>query len=120
MSKDGVSGSCHCGAVTISLAEWPSEVTACNCTMCAKLGWRMVYASSDAITIDGPLDHYVRSDLAKPFLRMMRCRHCGVATHWEPLTAPPHERMGVSARLLDDPQIATLPVRIVDGLSWTE
>ena len=120
MSEDGVSGSCHCGAVTIRLAERPSQVTDCNCTLCTKLGWRLVYGSSDTVAIEGPLDEYVRSDMAEPCLRVMRCRHCGVATHWEPLTAPPHDRIGVSARLLDELAIGALPVRSLDGLSWSE
>ncbi len=115
-----VSGSCHCGAVTIRLAERPSQVTDCNCTLCRKLGWRLVYGTSDSVTIDGPVDEYVRSDMAEPCLRVMRCHHCGVPTHWELLTAPPYERMGVNAALLDDPGIASLPVRVLDGLSWTE
>ncbi|MEO6247789.1 MAG: hypothetical protein ABIO85_04300 [Sphingomicrobium sp.] len=118
--REAVSGSCHCGAVTIRLAERPSEVTDCNCTFCTALGWRLVYAPSEAISIDGPLDCYVRKDLAEPCLRVLRCRRCGIATHWEPLSAPPHDRMGVNAALLDDPAIDTLPVRMVDGLSWTE
>ena len=113
-----VSGSCHCGAVTIQLAERPDQVTDCNCTLCTALGWRLVYGTSDTITIDGELDQYVRSDLPEPCLRVMRCRHCGVATHWEPLTAPPHDRIGVNAALLDDPGMASLPMRVIDGLSW--
>ena len=48
----------------------------------------------------------------------MRCATCGTPTHWEPLTAPPHERMGVNARLVDPALLDGVAVRAVDGRSW--
>ena len=35
------------------------------------------------------------------YIAQQRCRHCGIVTHWMPLTDPPHERMGVNARLFE-------------------
>jgi hypothetical protein len=41
-----------------------------------------------------------------------------MATHWEPLGNPPHERMGVNANMFDPAALEGLPVKHVDGASW--
>jgi hypothetical protein len=109
---------CHCGRATIRLPRTPDYVSQCNCSLCAKTGFRGIYYSSDEIEIAGTFDEYVREDIGEPFLKTLRCRTCGIATHWEPLTPPPHARMGVNARLLDPALLAGVEVREVDGASW--
>lgn len=111
-------GRCHCGACKIVLPRVPESVTQCNCSLCRATGWRGLYFSSDELEISGNFDGYVRTDLDEMFLRTFRCRNCGIATHWEPLTEPPHERMGVNANLFDPTALDGLPVRNVDGASW--
>ncbi len=113
-----LAGRCHCGACTVRLPRTPETVTQCNCSLCRSTGWRGVYFSSDELEIAGDFDSYVRTDLDEVFLRNFRCRNCGMATHWEPLTEPPHERMGVNANMLDAAALEGLPIRHVDGASW--
>ena len=113
-----IEGSCHCGACTVRLPRTPDTVTRCNCSLCRATGWSGVYFSSDEIAISGEFDSYVRNDLPEVYLRTYRCSDCGMATHWEPLTEPPHERMGINANMLDRALIESLPVRHVDGASW--
>ena len=112
--------SCHCGRATIRLPRKPESVTQCNCSLCTKTGFRGVYFSSDELEISGEFQSYVRDDLKQPFLATHRCAHCGIATHWTPLTEPPHERMGVNARLIDASALEGVPVEQVDGASWEE
>ena len=109
---------CHCGRTTIRLPRTPDYVSQCNCSLCAQTGFRGIYYSSAEIEIAGTFDEYVREDIGEPFLKTLRCRTCGIATHWEPLTPPPHERMGVNARLLDPALLAGVEVREIDGASW--
>ena len=116
--RGDLAGSCHCGAVTVRIASKPTMLVQCNCSMCRKTGWRGVYFASDEVTIDGPLDDYVRADINEPFLKLFRCRNCGIATHWEPLTAPPHERMGVNANLFGDETLDEAELTAVDGRSF--
>jgi hypothetical protein len=112
--------SCHCGRATIRLPRKPESVTQCNCSLCTKTGFRGVYFPSDELVITGEFDSYVRDDLKQAYLATHRCAHCGNVTHWTPLTDPPHERMGVNARLIDPSLLEDVPVKQVDGASWEE
>ena len=51
-------------------------------------------------------------------VEVLRCRHCGIATHWTPLSDPPHERIGINARLFEPSAFDGIEVREVDGRSW--
>ena len=112
--------SCHCGRATIRLPRRPESVTQCNCSLCTKTGFRGVYFRSDELEITGEFQSYVRDDLKQAYLANHRCAHCGVLTHWTPLTDPPHERMGVNARLIDPALLEGVAVQEVDGASWDE
>ena len=112
--------SCHCGRSTIRLPRTPESVTQCNCSLCAKTGFRGVYFSSDELIIEGEFDSYVRQDLKQAYLANHRCKTCGIPTHWTPLGDPPHERIGVNARLVEEANLDGVPIKHVDGRSWDE
>ena len=114
----GLVATCICGRARITLSRTPDYVGQCNCSMCVKTGFRGVYFASDELHVEGEFDSYVREDLDEIFLRLHRCRHCGAATHWTPLSEPPYDRMGVNARLLDPAALEGVEVRPVDGASW--
>ena len=111
-------GSCHCGRVRITIPRKPDQVTHCNCTLCTKTGFQGIYYGSEELVIEGETDGYVRADSNPAFLSQRRCSHCGTPTHWVPLTDPPHERMGVNARLFEPGTFDDVPVKQVDGRSW--
>jgi hypothetical protein len=115
-----VVATCHCGRARITLPRKPEQITQCNCSLCAKTGFRGVYFSSEELEIDGEFDSYVREDLKQPYLATHRCNTCGILTHWTPLSDPPHERMGVNSRLIDEALLEGVPVQHVDGRSWDE
>jgi hypothetical protein len=112
--------SCHCGRATIRLPRKPESVTHCNCSLCTKTGFRGVYFRSDELEIAGEFQSYVRDDLKQPYLANHRCANCGILTHWTPLTDPPHERVGVNARLIDPAALKDAPIEEVDGEIWDE
>ena len=117
MSGEALVASCHCGRVRITLPRKPDQILHCNCTLCTKTGFQGAYFSSEELKIDGEFDSYVRADSNPACLATHRCRHCGIVTHWTPLTDPPHERMGINARLLEPDVLKDVPVREVDGRS---
>ncbi|MEO6534279.1 MAG: GFA family protein [Sphingomicrobium sp.] len=102
----------------ISIPGKPDQITHCNCSLCSKTGFQGIYYPSDAVSINGEVDDYVRADSNPACIAQHRCRQCGIATHWTPLTDPPHERIGINARLFDPSLFADVEVRAVDGRSW--
>lgn len=114
----GPVASCICGRARITLPRAPDSVTQCNCSMCAKTGFQGVYFPPDEVRVEGEFDTYVREDLEETYLKLHRCRTCGAMTHWTLLAEPPHERMGINARLLDPASIEDLEIKQVDGASW--
>ncbi len=111
-------GTCHCGRVRITLPGPPAEITQCNCSVCSKTGFQGIYYPSESVRIEGEFDDYVRADSNPAFLSNHRCKHCGIPTHWTPLTEPPHERIGINARLFETGTFDGVPVKQVDGRSW--
>ena len=120
MAEPALVAACHCGRATIRLPRKPDYVKHCNCSLCAATGFQGIYFASEELEIEGEFDSYVRSDLKQTYLQMLRCKTCGTPTHWEPLTPPPHERMGVNARLVDPLVLEGVEVRAIDGRSWDE
>ncbi len=110
-------GSCHCGAVQITVAEPPIDVLQCNCSLCLKTGWTGGYWHPDEVIIAADvsvLNGYVQGDKT---ITVWNCKRCGSHTHWTPLTTPP-ERMGVNMRIFDSADWGHLPIREVDGASF--
>lgn len=120
IEADGIVASCHCGKARITLPRRPESVTHCNCSLCTKTGFRGVYFPSDELAIEGEFDSYVREDLKQAYLANHRCKTCGIVTHWTPLSEPPHKRVGVNARLIDETFLEGVPIKHVDGRSWDE
>lgn len=118
MMEAALVGTCHCGRVRITLPGPPAEVTQCNCSLCSKTGFQGIYYPAEAVTIEGEFEDYVRADSNPAFLSNHRCKDCGTPTHWTPLAGPPHERIGINARLFEPGTFNGVPVKHVDGRSW--
>lgn len=111
-------GSCHCGAVRFELAKTPEWLTACNCSICRRIGALWAYGEAGEIRLlraDDATFGYCWGDRTVAF---HSCRTCGCTSHWESLR-PESTRMGVNCRLADPEQVAALRVRHLDGAdSW--
>jgi len=46
-------GSCHCGAVRMTLPSRPEVATACNCSLCRRIGGPWVYFEFGTVRIEG-------------------------------------------------------------------
>lgn len=113
-------GSCHCGAVRLTLPFLPGEATSCNCSLCRRSGVICAYYALGTVSIQGHpgnTEDYVWGDRT---LRNFRCSVCGVFTHWEPLDAAPGARHGVNLRNFEPAILASVVVRRFDGAdTWT-
>ena len=108
-------GSCHCGAVRISLPSAPEKATSCNCSQCRRLGAIWVYYEVGSVTVAGHPQHTDEYIWGDKTLRTLRCKTCGCITHWEPLTHEPGKHQGVNLRLFDPRLQEQVEIRRFDG-----
>ncbi len=113
-------GSCHCGAVRLTLPFAPTVATSCNCSLCRRIGGPWVYFEFGTVKITGHPEsttEYIQGDKT---LRTIRCKTCGCVTHWEPTDPQPGAKHGVHLANFDREMIASVRVRRFDGAdSWT-
>jgi ketosteroid isomerase-like protein len=112
-------GSCHCGAVRLTLPSTPATATHCNCSLCRRIGGPWVYFEWGAVAIEAPPNGLLAYEQGDRTLRTMRCAHCGTVTHWEPVNPQPGARHGVHLGNFDPALIASIPARQFDGaVTW--
>src|SRR6266571_500695 len=83
--KQLLQGSCHCGAVRLTLPSAPEKATKCNCSICRRLGALWSYYEFGTVRIEGHPENTAEYIWGDKTLRTVRCKTCGCATHWEPL-----------------------------------
>jgi len=119
-SNDLLSGSCHCGAVRLTLPSQPEKATSCNCSLCRRLGGLWAYFEFGTVRIEGHPEHTAEYIWGDRTLRTMRCKHCGCATHWEPLPPVQGVRHGVNLANFAPELVKSVQVRHFDGAdTWT-
>jgi len=115
--SESLTGSCHCGAVRVTIPAAPDYINDCNCSLCMTRRAIWGYFSPRDVTISGETHHYVRSDLREASLGTHWCAKCGTTTHWAAFD-PDYDRMGVNMLLFAPEAWAGIEVRAVDGRSW--
>jgi hypothetical protein len=109
-----ITASCHCGLISLEIAAAPSEVTACNCSICRRYGVLWAYYPPRQVSVSSAgaaTDTYMWDDRSIVF---HRCPNCGCVSHWAPVDTA-RDRMGVNARLLPPEILARARVRHLDG-----
>jgi hypothetical protein len=116
-----VEASCHCGTVRLAVPHLPDQVTACNCSICRRLGtWCAYYDPAEVKFLAGE-DHLDTYGWGDRTILFRRCRTCGCAVDWVANPEkPPIARTGVNARLFPPEIVNALRVRRFDGAdTWT-
>lgn len=118
-----LTGSCHCGAATWTLAGDPGSVTACNCTLCRRYGalWAYDY-EGERVAVVGATSTYRRSGKDDPALEIVFCSNCASVLAWRGLRLEEdgRTRMAVNVRLASLEAVAHLPIDHFDGLDTFE
>jgi hypothetical protein len=112
-------GTCHCGAVKVSVPRRPRRVTNCNCSSCRRLGALWAYYRVDDVRVEAAPDATQAYIWGDKTLRTVRCRTCGCTTHWVPMQKQAASKIGVNARLFEPEQLGNPRIRLFDGaVSW--
>lgn len=113
-------GSCHCGAVRLTLPHAPAVATSCNCSLCRRAGGIWAYYALGTVAIQGHPGNTQDYVWGGRTLRNVRCTTCGIVTHWEPLEPGAGARHGVNLRNFEPQLLESLVVRRFDGAeTWT-
>jgi len=108
-------GSCHCGAVRITLPVAPEEALTCNCSQCRRSGAIWTFYKFGTVSIQGHPENTEDYIWGKRTLRHLRCKTCGIVTHWEPLESKPGAEYGVNLRNFEPELLESVVVRRFDG-----
>jgi hypothetical protein len=108
-------GSCHCGAVRLTLPTTPEVATDCNCSLCRRIGGPWVYFEFGTVQIEGHPEATAEYIWGDRTLRTVHCKTCACVTHWEPLEPAPGAKHGVNLGNFDPELIASVRVRRLDG-----
>ena len=113
-------GSCHCGAVRLTLPSMPETAISCNCSLCRRVGGVWAYYPFGTVTIEGHPENTTDYVWGDKTLRTIRCKHCGSVTHWEPTSGELGARHGVNLNNFDPRLSASVLVRHFDGAdTWS-
>ena len=113
-----IAGSCHCGAVNLSLSKLPEFINLCDCSLCLKSGGAWGYFASIDVEIAGQTNGYRRSDYPEPAVEMRFCSNCGTTTHWILTEHFDGDRVGVNMRIFEPSALDGIEARTLDGRSW--
>ena len=112
-----LSGSCHCGAVRFSIEGSVTELTTCDCSLCAKRNALMAKFPEEALRVtagEALLTLYQwNTRRAKHYF----CSRCGIYTFHRKRAAPDH--FGINIFCLEGFDVRSVLVRATEGANMT-
>jgi hypothetical protein len=114
-----VRGGCHCGAVRFE-AEVPEtvEVLDCNCSICAKTGFRHLMVPHGDFTLLAGEGALTRYRFGTGTAEHLFCGTCGVKSFYQPRSHP--DCWSVNVHALDDVGGLEIRVSAFDGRDWEQ
>ena len=110
-------GSCHCGGVKFRVDAQITELTTCDCSLCAIRNAVMTKVAENALTVlegESLLTLYQwNTRRAKHYF----CSRCGIYVFHRKRSMPDH--FGINVFCLEGFDPASVPVRATQGLNMT-
>ena len=113
-----ITGSCHCGKITYSLAEdSPTQAMECNCSICRRKGYLHHFSTPDRFTLQGDRADLQVYTFNRHAIRHQFCRTCGCAPFAEGIGPDGKEMVEINLRCVDGLDPETLKIVQYDGAS---
>jgi hypothetical protein len=106
---------CHCGAVVIEADRRPRAVTACNCSICRRLGAQWAYYTRKSARIVRGATKLKAYAWGDKVIEFFHCKTCGCATHYESIEKNPAGRFAINSCCFALEDVADIRVRHFDG-----
>lgn len=110
-------GSCHCGRVAFEVDGTIDGAIACNCSMCARKGSLLWFTGHDHFRLLVPEDAVSTYLFNKHVIAHRFCPVCGLHPYAEGTDSQGRRMAAINLRCLEDFDLASVPVRHVDGRS---
>ena len=112
-----IGGGCHCGAVRFA-AEVPEavEVLECNCSICAKTGYRHLMVPHGDFRLVSGGEALVSYRFGTGAAEHLFCATCGVKSFYQPRSHP--DAWSVNFNALDDVSGLSVTFTPFDGRNW--
>ncbi|KAF2810310.1 uncharacterized protein BDZ99DRAFT_570899 [Mytilinidion resinicola] len=118
------SASCHCGAIcfTVTLTQplAQQQPISCNCTICSRNGYLLVYPLRSNLVITQGADVLKSYSFGRKRNLHQFCERCGSSVFFDPRMAEHGESpdlMGVNVRMFKDIKLDELKLKHFDGLN---
>lgn len=110
-------GSCHCGKVRFEVAADLGRVISCNCSICSRAGYLLMFVSEEQFSLQSGEDALNDYQFNKQHIHHLFCGTCGIRSFGR--GAGPDGKMmyAVNVRCLDGVDVEALSVERVDGRS---
>ena len=108
-------GTCHCGAVKVTLPEQPSWVSDCNCSICRRYGVLWSYFIAKTVKTEAAPEALAKYSWGRKDLAFVHCKNCGCVMWWERVTPDPERKMGVNIRMFEPAVLAAAQVEKLNG-----
>jgi hypothetical protein len=109
-------GSCHCQKVRFRVTADLSDVSECNCSICAKKGFLHLIVPPERFELLSGKDDLTTYEFNTKVAKHTFCRTCGIHAFYVPRSDP--DKIDVNVRCLDAVDLAKIKPWLFDGKNW--
>jgi len=114
-----LTGTCHCGAVRVTIPRKPRTVTDCNCSICRRYGVLWAYYRAASVKVEAKRGATESYSWGRKHLRFVRCTTCGCVVCWQMVRPKRNAYTGVNYRNFDLKLLESVRRKPLDGASWS-
>ncbi len=111
-------GGCQCGKVRYEVEADITEVMACNCSRCGRLGSLLTFVPTSKFKLlkgEGAMTEY---QFNRHNIHHLFCSTCGIQSFARGKRPDGTEMVAINARCVDDIDLDKLTVKKIDGRSF--
>lgn len=110
-------GSCHCGNVRFEVTAEIAKASACNCSICSRVGWLMVSVPPEQFKLHAGADAQSDYQFGRKTMHHTFCRTCGIHAYGA-YSAGGQDKVIVNLRCLEGLDVDALEIQTFDGKSY--
>lgn len=110
-------GSCHCGAVAFEVNCDIDHVVECNCSLCRRAGWQLIFVPEGQLTMLSGEDSLQDYQFGARRIHHTFCRQCGVRAIGRGSDGQGNDMYAINTRCLEGFDPSGVEVRHFDGAS---